>query len=120
VRMALRMTLVKKGDDKKKSFNEISNMEDENVGEYATLIKKAQPDFVHVKGFMSVGYARERMGYDKMPWHKEIREFAIKLVDELKKDKETADYKILDEEERSCVVVLGKNKKDMKIDWKRV
>ena len=119
-RRALRMTLVKKGKDKKNSkenqFNDISNMEDENVAEYAKLIKKAQPDFVHVKGFMSVGYARDRMGYDKMPWHKEVREFANKLVNVLADD----GYKVLDEEERSCVVVLGKNKKDMKIDWKKV
>jgi len=110
-RRVIRLTLAKKGEDKKAKFNEISNMEDENVKEYADLIRKSEPDFIHVKGFMSVGYSRERMGYDKMPWHKEIKVFAKKLQEELKKDS----YKILAEEKRSCVVVLGKNKKDMKI-----
>ncbi len=120
VRRALRMTLVKKGEtkNKNKEFNDISNMEDENVEEYAKLIKKAQPDFIHVKGFMSVGYARDRMGYDKMPWHKEVKEFAEKLVNTKMLSEDG--YKVLDEEERSCVVVLGKNKKDMKINWKKI
>tara|TARA_Y100000310_G_scaffold288626_1_gene314415 strand:- start:3276 stop:4016 length:741 start_codon:yes stop_codon:yes gene_type:complete len=93
-RRALRLTLVKE-----------KNMSDKNVLEYAKLIKKAEPDFVHVKGFMSVGWARERLGYAKMPWHSEVRDFAEKLVEELKKE----DYKILDEVERSCVVLIGRS-----------
>ena len=56
------------------------NMEDEHVKEYAELIKKAKPTFVHVKGFMSVGSARERLGYERMPTHKEITKFSKKLV----------------------------------------
>jgi len=110
-RRIIRLTLVKEGKNPKSKFNEISNMKDENVKEYAELIRKAEPDFIHVKAFMSVGYARERMGYDKMPWHYEIKKFADKLANELKED----GYKILAEEKRSCVVLLGKNKKDIKI-----
>jgi tRNA wybutosine-synthesizing protein 1 len=88
-------------------------MSDENLQEYANLIKKAQPDFIHVKGFMSIGYARKRIPYNKQPWHHEIKEFAKKLEKELRK--RGMNYKILAEEERSCVVVLGKNKKMMRI-----
>jgi len=84
------------------------NMEDKHVKEYAELIKKAKPKFVHVKGYMSVGFARQRLGYERMPNHKEIKNFAKKLA------KET-NLKVLDEHERSCVCVLGKNKEDMKI-----
>jgi hypothetical protein len=53
------------------------------------------------------------MGYDKMPWFHEVKDYAKKILDELKKTDKN--WKILAEEERSCVVVLGKNKKDMKI-----
>ncbi len=84
------------------------NMEDEHVKEYAELIKKAKPMFVHVKGFVSVGFARQRLGYERMPNHKEIKNFAKKLARE-------TDLKVLDEHERSRVCVLGKNKSDMKI-----
>jgi len=114
-RRVVRLTLVKVGKEDGK-FKDLTNMSDENVLEYVGLIRKAEPDFIHVKGFMSVGYSRERMGYDKMPWHYEVKRFAEKLAKELKKD----GYKILGEEKRSCVVVLGKNKRGMKINFKKV
>lgn len=84
------------------------NMEGKHVKEYAELINKAKPMFVHVKGFMSVGFARKRLGYDRMPTNKEMRDFVNKLV------KETG-LKLLDKHERSRAYVLGKNKSDMKI-----
>jgi len=105
-RRIIRLTLAKSGE-----MNKISNMEEENIPEYVSIIKRAEPDFIHVKGFMNIGFSRKRMGYDKMPWHSEIKDFAKKIAKELKKE----GYKILGEEKRSCVVVLGKNKKDMKI-----
>jgi len=51
------------------------NMKNEHVREYAELIRKANPMFIEIKGFMSVGFARERLGYDKMPYHEDIVEF---------------------------------------------
>ncbi|MFA5857195.1 MAG: 4-demethylwyosine synthase TYW1 [Candidatus Pacearchaeota archaeon] len=99
-RKVVRMTLVKN-----------ANMNDEQVKEYATLIKKASPDFIEAKGYMSVGFARKRMGYEMMPTMEEIREYSNKLVNELKKES----YKILDEHEHSRVVLIGKDKKRMKI-----
>ena len=106
------MTLVKEGD------GGLSNMSEENIGEYVSLIKKANPDFVHVKGFMSVGYARDRMGYDKMPWFREVREYANKLWKSLTKltDNSKEGYEIAGEDERSCVVLLAKRGKKLKID----
>lgn len=80
-----------------------------NEEEYAKLIKLAMPMFIEVKGFMSVGYARQRLGYERMPTHSEIIKFSKNLLKFLPK------YKFLDEQEISRVVLLGKSKKDMKI-----
>ncbi|MCK5624672.1 4-demethylwyosine synthase TYW1 [Candidatus Pacearchaeota archaeon] len=84
------------------------NMEDKHIKEYVKLINKAKPTFVHVKGYMSVGFARQRLGYERMPTDKEMMVFVNKLV------KETG-LKLLDKHERSRAYVLGKNKSDMKI-----
>ncbi len=97
-RTVIRMTLVRD-----------LNMDDEHIKNYAELIKKASPDFVEVKGFMSVGFARERLGYSRMPRHEEIAEFSNKLLKLLQK------YKFLDDKMESRVVLLGKDKKKMKI-----
>jgi tRNA wybutosine-synthesizing protein 1 len=99
-RKVIRMTLVKD-----------MNMKDENIHEYVELIKKAKPDFIEVKGFISVGGARKRLGYEMMPYHSEIKIFAKKLAILLK----NKGYKILGEHIPSKVVLIGKNKKKMKI-----
>ena len=90
------------------------NMFPEQAKEYAQLIKKSQPLFIEIKGFMSVGFARERLSYERMPTNKEMEDF-IKIL--LKKLKEIGleEYKLLDEHEFSRAYVLGKNKKDLKI-----
>lgn len=84
------------------------NMEDKHISQYAKLIELAKPKFVEVKGFMSVGYARERLGYERMPTNSEMKNFCEKLA------KETG-LKILDSHEFSRAFVLGKNKKGLKI-----
>lgn len=87
------------------------NMNDRFIPEFAELIKMSNPSFIEIKGFMSVGFARERLGYDKMPNHKEILEWVKKLE---KKLKDTG-CKLLDQHEISRAYVLGKNKSDLKI-----
>ena len=109
-RRVIRLTLVKEGDDTEK-FKELSNMKDEHVKQYVELIKIAEPDFIHVKGFKSLGFSRKRMGYSKQPFYEEVQNFAKKLENELK----DLGYKKLAEEEYSCVILLGKNEKMMKI-----
>ncbi len=89
-------------------MNLVKDLNMNNIKEYAELIKKASPMFVEVKGFMSVGFARQRLGYDRMPSHEEIVEFSKKLA------KETG-LKILDEKEESRVVLLGKSREGMMI-----
>lgn len=104
VRRALRLTLVKKGKGETPLLNDITNMSNENIKEYVDLIKKAKPDFIHVKGYMSLGYARERMGYDKQPWFYEIQKFSI----ELQKQLIDLDYYIVAQEEKSNVILISK------------
>ncbi len=89
------------------------NMKEGYIKEYAELVKKANPMFVEIKGFMSVGFSRERIGYDKMPTYKEIEEFSKKLAEE-------TGFKILGSHEFSRVFVLGKNKKELKIKKKEI
>ncbi len=76
---------------------------------YAEMIKKANPLFVEVKGVMSVGFARQRIPYEKMPYHQDIIDFSKKIL------KFLPGYKILDEKKESRVLLLGRNKEDMKI-----
>jgi tRNA wybutosine-synthesizing protein 1 len=90
------------------------NMFPQQAKEYAELIKKAQPLFIEIKGFMSVGFARERLGYEKMPTNKEMEDFITVLLKELKNVGEK-DYKLLDSHEFSRAYVLGKDKKELKI-----
>jgi len=97
-RKVIRMTLVKD-----------LNMDEKFLEDYAKLILIANPNFIEVKGYMSVGFARQRLGYEKMPFHKDINEFSKKLL------KFLPEFKFLDEKVESRVVLLGKDKKDMKI-----
>ncbi len=112
-RRCIRMTIVPVGKNKNSSLNDLTNMTDGLVPQYVKMIEKAQPDFIHVKGYTSIGHARARMGYDKMPWFKDVREYSKKILNELHKT--SKEWKILASDERSCVVVIGKSKKNMKI-----
>jgi len=84
------------------------NMSGQYLKEYSELIKVANPIFVEIKGFMSVGYSRERLGYEKMPSYEDMKNFCEKLA------KETG-LEILDSHEFSRAFVLGKNKNRLKI-----
>ncbi len=84
------------------------NMDKKYIKEYSELVKIANPKFIEVKGFMSVGYSRERLGYEKMPIYEEMKKFCKALA------KETG-FKFLDSHEFSRAFVLGKNKSNLKI-----
>lgn len=119
VRRVIRLTLVDvgapnghdSGEPDEGEFKDKTNMTEENVREYCDLIRKAEPDFVHVKGYKSVGYARGRMGYEKQPWFDAVKEYALKICLGLE------DYEVAAEDERSCVVCLkGKGGIRLKIE----
>jgi tRNA wybutosine-synthesizing protein 1 len=90
-------------------MNLVKNLNMIEPEKYSEMIKKANPMFIEIKGFMSVGFARQRLGYERMPTHKEIVDFSNEIL------KFLPEYKFLDEKKESRVVLLGKNKADMKI-----
>ena len=75
--------------------------------QYANLVRKANPTYMEPKAYMHVGFSRLRMGYDNMPTHSEIIDFAIELAEEL-------GYNILDEAPESRVVLLSHLEKPIK------
>jgi wyosine [tRNA(Phe)-imidazoG37] synthetase (radical SAM superfamily) len=81
-------------------------MTDELIPQYVDMIITAQPDFIHVKGYTSIGNARNRMGHDKMPWFYEVKDYAKKILAELK-EKDSKDWKILTDDERSELLPSG-------------
>lgn len=86
-------------------------IEDWNMGwvdEYAKLDGKAEPMFIESKGYMFVGQSRQRMTIANMPSHQRIREFSEQLG-------ELLSYELLDESPGSRVVLLGKEKGNLKI-----
>lgn len=92
----IRMTLVK-------------GLNMKNVEGYAKIVNEANPTYVEPKAYMHVGFSRRRIGFESMPSHTEIREFAQRLADE-------TDYNIIDESEESRVVLLSKFKKPIHSD----
>lgn len=54
-----------------------------NPEQYAKLIKIANPDYIEVKGYMCVGYSRERLTLANMPEHDEILDFSLKIANEI-------------------------------------
>jgi tRNA wybutosine-synthesizing protein 1 len=109
-RRVIRLTLVKEGKGETKEHNDLTNMSKNNLIEYASIIKRAEPDFIHVKGFKSVGYARTRLGYDKQPWFNEIKDYSKELLKLLNNE-----YEIKGEHENSSVVLIAKKGLELKI-----
>jgi tRNA wybutosine-synthesizing protein 1 len=80
-----------------------------NVRGYAKIIQKANPTYIEPKAYMHVGFSRLRIGFDNMPSHAQIREFATQLAHEI-------GYNIIDESEESRVVLLSKLEKSISFD----
>ena len=94
-RTTLRLTLIKG-----------INMED--VDGWAKQIELANPDFVEVKAYMFVGSSRQRLNLENMPYHRDVKNFAELIAKKL-------DYKILDEQVSSRVVLIAKEDKPDRI-----
>jgi len=98
-RKVIRMTLVKDLNDNSKY-----------IEDFVRLILKAKPDFIEVKSYMAIGFSRERLGYEMMLSHEDIKKYSKILTKELGHE-----YKLLDEHKLSRVVLIGKDKRKMKI-----
>ncbi|HTY74580.1 MAG TPA: radical SAM protein, partial [Candidatus Nanoarchaeia archaeon] len=78
-----------------------------NVDDYAKLVAKANPTYIEAKAYMHVGFSGLRLGFDSMPSHKDVFDFAQDL------SKKTG-YKIIDESEDSRVVLLSMREKSLR------
>jgi tRNA wybutosine-synthesizing protein 1 len=87
----------------------VHNLNMENIEDYAKLIDKANPTYIEPKAYMHVGFSRLRLGYESMPSHNEIREFAKQIA------RETS-YNIIDEAQESRVVLLSRLEKTIRFD----
>jgi tRNA wybutosine-synthesizing protein 1 len=90
----IRMTLVK-------------GLNMENVEDYARLVRKANPTYVEAKAYMHIGFSNLRLSYERMPEHREVCDFALRLA-------ERTGYKVLDESSDSRVVLLSKLEKPIR------
>jgi tRNA wybutosine-synthesizing protein 1 len=77
------------------------------VDGYAKLVEKANPTYIEAKAYMHIGFSTLRLGYDAMPEHKEVRDFATCLA-------ERTGYRIIDEAPESRVVLLSKREKPIR------
>ena len=96
-RVVLRHTLVK-------GWNMVEKM----IGDYAKLDALASPLFIEPKGYVFVGYSRNRMNLANMPSHEEVKSFGNQLASMMGNE-------LLMEKEDSRVVLLGDNINDAKI-----
>lgn len=74
----------------------------DKVEKYAELIKKYKPKKIECKSYMWVGYSRQRLEIQNMPYHNEVKKFAKELS-------KLTDYKIINEKKESRVVLLSRD-----------
>jgi len=80
------------------------NMDEKHIKQYATLDKEAEPLFIEPKGYVFVGYSRKRMNISNMPAHDKVKEFGLKIANEL-------GYDLSMEKPDSRVVLLTEDNK---------
>jgi tRNA wybutosine-synthesizing protein 1 len=85
-RSAVRITLVK-------------DLNDFAPEKYAAILQDSGASFVEVKGYMYLGYSRNRLARENMPEHEHVRSFAEKIA-------AACDYRFKDENILSRVVCL--------------
>jgi tRNA wybutosine-synthesizing protein 1 len=85
----------------------VKNRNMSNVDGYAKLVEKANPTYIEAKAYMHIGFSTLRLGYEAMPTHKEVREFAARLA-------ELTGYRVIDEAPESRVVLLSRREKPIR------
>jgi len=78
-----------------------------NIDEYARLVGKASPTYLEAKAYMHVGFSTLRLGFERMPGHKDVQAFASCLA-------EKTGYRILDECTDSRVVLLSRHEQALR------
>lgn len=74
------------------------------VDEYARLVEKSNPTYIEAKAYMHIGFSNLRLGFDSMPMHNEVKDFAAKLA-------EKTGYRVINEAPESRVVLLSRLEK---------
>jgi tRNA wybutosine-synthesizing protein 1 len=77
----------------------VAGLNDRSPERYAALLQDTGATFAEVKGYMYLGYSRNRLARENMPEHAAVRAFAEKVA-------AACDYKIRDENRLSRVVCL--------------
>jgi tRNA wybutosine-synthesizing protein 1 len=77
----------------------VKGLNDFSPEQYATILQNSGAHFVEIKGYMYLGYSRNRLARINMPEHAEVRSFAEKIA-------AACDYRFMDENKLSRVVVL--------------
>ena len=70
---------------------------------YATLFRRADPDFVELKGYMHVGHSRDRLDRETMPGFDTVADFARAVQTHL------PDFDVWKESAESDIVLLAKD-----------
>lgn len=81
----------------------------EQVDDYAELVERGEPTYIEAKAYMHVGFSGIRLGYNNMPSHEEVHNFAKRLA-------ERTGYMIIDEATESRVVLLSKLGKSIRFE----
>ncbi|MDH5646406.1 MAG: 4-demethylwyosine synthase TYW1, partial [Candidatus Heimdallarchaeota archaeon] len=76
---------------------------------YAKLFDMSGAHFLEAKGFVSVGDARENMGYDRMPDLVDIVEFSHQICENSEK------LQIIDQSASSCCVLMAEEDYDWRM-----
>ncbi|KAH9443688.1 hypothetical protein MJO28_014050 [Puccinia striiformis f. sp. tritici] len=99
--------------------------ENENqIKEYADLVRRGQPDFIEVKGVTYCGYpGSSNLTIKNSPWHEEVKKFVEDLCEEINdpryrtesssgesKDGSTLEYGLAAEHAHSCCVLAAHSK----------
>ena len=78
------------------------------LDEYARLVEKANPTYIEAKAYMHIGFSNLRLGFNHMPMHEEVKQFANQLAIK-------TGYKIINEARESRVVLLSKLDKPIQV-----
>jgi tRNA wybutosine-synthesizing protein 1 len=80
------------------------NYDPRYIPEFAKLMVIGNPHFIEVKSYMNLGHSVYRLSRGDMLTHEEVRDWAMKLLDEI--NRQGGNFRYMDEDPPSRIVVL--------------
>ncbi|MCG2870587.1 MAG: hypothetical protein L7H10_07545, partial [Vulcanisaeta sp.] len=80
------------------------NYDEKYIPEFAKLMLIGNPHFIEVKSYMHLGHSTFRLSRSDMLTHEEVREWAMKLLEEI--NRQGGSFRYMDEDPPSRIVVL--------------